>query len=86
VTSRREEILRRRWIEVLRAELAHREEGEESGARREQLIAEFQAQLDLIADRLRSDPNFVEPSEAQKAQWGKELDAYFRTCTSRARR
>jgi hypothetical protein len=76
--SRREEILRQRWLEVLRAELAHREEGEESGALREQRIAEFQAQLDVIAVRLRADPNYVEATEAQKAQWGRELDAYFR--------
>jgi hypothetical protein len=86
VTSRREEILRRRWLEVLRAEPAHREEGEDSGARRERLIAELQAQLEVIAERLRADPNFVEPSDAQKAEWRQELDAYFRTYARGARR
>jgi hypothetical protein len=77
VTSRLEEMLRRRWIEVLRAELAHREDGEDGAARRERLIAELQARLDVIATRFQSAPDYVEPTEAQKAQWRKELDAWF---------
>jgi hypothetical protein len=86
VTSRRQEALRRRWIEVLRSELASREEADEGGERREQLIAAFQAQLDLIAERMRSAPGYVEPSDAEKAQWRKELGAYFRNYASNARR
>jgi hypothetical protein len=66
--SRREEKLRQRWLEVLRAELAHRNETEEGGELREQRIAELQAQLDVIADRIRSAPAYVEPTEAEKAQ------------------
>jgi hypothetical protein len=76
--SRREEILRQRWLEVLRAELASREEGEDGRARREQQIAEFHAQLNVIAERMRSAPGYVEPTPAEKAQWGRELDLWFR--------
>jgi hypothetical protein len=76
--SKREEILRRRWLEVLRAELAHREEGEDSGARREQLIAGLQAQLEVIAERMCAVPGYIEPSDAEKTQWSRELKAWFR--------
>jgi hypothetical protein len=78
VTSRREELLRRRWLDVLRTELVRREEGEDGAARREGLIAELQDRLDLIAERIRAAPDYVEPSDAQKAQWGRELDIWFR--------
>jgi hypothetical protein len=83
--SRREEILRQRWLEVLRAELASREEAE-GGELREQRIAAFRVQLNVIAERLRSAPGYVEPTDAEKAQWRKELDAWFRSYASRARR
>jgi hypothetical protein len=86
VTSRREEALRRRWLEVLRSELERREEAEAGGERRERLIAELQARLDVIAERFRAAPDYVEPSEAQKVQWRKELDAFFASYRSRARR
>jgi hypothetical protein len=78
MTSRREELLRRRWLDVLRAERSRREEGEDGGARRARVIAELQAQLDVIAERLRAAPDYVEPSDAQKAQWRRELDAFFK--------
>jgi hypothetical protein len=52
VTSQREEKLRQRWLEVLRAELARRDETEESGERREQLIAALEAELRAMAERL----------------------------------
>jgi hypothetical protein len=38
----------------------------------------FMARLVVIGERLRSAPGYVEPSEAQKNQWGKEIDAFFR--------
>jgi hypothetical protein len=82
---RREEKLRRRWLDVLRAELASRN-AERDGPLREQRIAEFQAQLDVIAERLRAAPDWVEPTPAEQAQWGRELDAWFRTYASRPRR
>jgi hypothetical protein len=52
--SRREETLRQRWIEVLRAELVRRgeEEDEEGGERREQAIAALAAELRATAERL----------------------------------
>ena len=49
--SRREEMLRQRWLEVLRAELGRRDE-EEGGELREQRIAAFEAELRAIAERL----------------------------------
>jgi hypothetical protein len=83
MTSRREEALRKRWLEVLRAELNHRNEAEEGGERREQLIAAFQAQLEVIAERLRSAPGYTEPTPSEKAEWGRELDAWFRSYARR---
>jgi hypothetical protein len=38
----------------------------------------FVARLEVIGERLRAAPDFVEPSEAQKREWGKEIDAFFR--------
>jgi hypothetical protein len=75
--SRREETLRQRWLEVLRAELVYREEGDDGGARREQLVAEFVARLDEMAERMCAAPGYVEPSEAQKAQSRQRLDVWF---------
>jgi hypothetical protein len=45
-------MLRRRWLEVLRAELVRRDEEEEGGALREQGIAALEAELLAIAERL----------------------------------
>jgi hypothetical protein len=50
--SRREELLRRRWLEVLRAEFARRREEEEDDGLREQRIAALAAELQAIAERL----------------------------------
>ena len=74
--SHLEKKLRQRWLEVLRAELDRRDQ-EDGGASRERRIAELQAQLDVMAERIRAAPDYVEPSEAQKAQWGRALDAWF---------
>jgi hypothetical protein len=52
VTSQRKEKLRQRWLEVLRAELDRREEGEDGDERREQAIAAIEAELQAIAERL----------------------------------
>jgi hypothetical protein len=38
----------------------------------------FIATLAVIGERLCAAPDFVEPSEAQKKQWWREIDALFR--------
>jgi hypothetical protein len=38
----------------------------------------FMAKLAEIGERLCAAPYYVEPSEAQKKQWGREIDAFFR--------
>jgi hypothetical protein len=50
--SRREEMLRRQWLEVLRAELGRRNDEEEDDALREQRIAAFEDELRALAERL----------------------------------
>jgi hypothetical protein len=71
---------RQRWLDLLpcsRAEIARRRAAAfeaEGGDATEKLLV----QLDAMAERLRAAPDYVEPSEAQKAQWGQELDAWFR--------
>jgi hypothetical protein len=50
--SRRQAMLRRRWLEILRDELARRSEEEDDDELREQRIAALEAQLALMAERL----------------------------------
>jgi hypothetical protein len=68
---------RDRWFEQLHAERERRCEAELMIDGRDPREA-FMATLALIGQRLCAAPDYVEPSEAQKKQWGKELDAWFR--------
>jgi hypothetical protein len=66
--SRREEMLRKRWLEVLRAEFARRREEEEDDGLREQRIAAIEAELQAMAERLATteDPLLEDASIAQR--------------------
>jgi hypothetical protein len=67
--------------------LAERRRRNPAGAAgREDALEWLLAELDEMEQRLRADPNFVEPSDAQKAQWGRELDAWFRSYAPRDQR
>jgi hypothetical protein len=37
----------------------------------------FMARLAVIGERLCTVPDYVDPSEAQKKQWRREIDAFF---------
>jgi hypothetical protein len=69
--------LRAQWFAEIEAEIERRRAAAfeaEGGDATEKLLA----QLDAMAERLRAAPDYVEPSDAQKTQWGEELDAWFR--------
>jgi hypothetical protein len=68
---------RDRWFERLHTERERRLYAElliDGRDPREALMAT----LALIGERLRTGPGYVEPSEAQKKQWGREIDGFFR--------
>jgi hypothetical protein len=67
---------RERWFERLRAERERRREAALMVDGQNPREA-FVARLTLIGERLRSSPDFVEPTADQKKQWRKEIDALF---------
>jgi hypothetical protein len=75
MTREQEQI--RAWTDAIAVEIERRRAAAfeaEGGDATEKLLT----QLDAMAERLRAAPDWIEPSEAQKAQWGQELDAWFR--------
>lgn len=82
-SQRREATLRRRWLEILQAELLQREKVN-GGERREYAIAEL-ATVDVMGERLRAAPNYRPPTEDEAAALERDLDEIFkRYATSRA--
>ena len=64
----------RHWHALLRAEHNRRRQDDPNDDAREQLLAK----LEEMGQRLRADPNFVEPTPAEKAQSARELERWFR--------
>jgi hypothetical protein len=65
------------WIEMVKAEIARRKAAKleaVGGDARERLYREF----DLMHERMRAAPGYVEPSPEQKALDLQELDRFFR--------
>ena len=70
-------MLRQEWLEALRAEIERRRAARlnpASSAARESLYT----QLELMAQRIRADPRWVEPTDDEKVRYGRDLDSWFR--------
>jgi hypothetical protein len=68
---------RDRWFDQLQTEQDRRRYAELLIDGRDPREA-FIATLGVIGERLVTAPGYVEPSEAEKKQWGQELDVLFR--------
>ena len=65
-----------RWLELLRAETVRRQAAKleaAGGDARERLYRE----LDLMQERIRAAPGYVEPTAAEKAKALRDLDQWF---------